>query len=166
MDVPMNTNPATQESHGTRPKPNTHETTPSNPANHTTPTPTNKPSKNNPSATDTLVAINRVVTNTNGLQQTAIPQLGESVWRNIPLTMKASWTAKPGPKVWAQLFCAYYTEDMSSQAQDIKKLVEQFTDAPDILVSTPITKNHPSPMNGLPHHFLISGDKHDLALCM
>ncbi|KAF9456036.1 hypothetical protein BDZ94DRAFT_1241827 [Collybia nuda] len=101
---PQKTGPATQDLHDIGPKPNIHKTPLSTTANHTTPMPLNEPSKNRPSATDALVAINRVVTNTNGLQQTAIPkngfpipQLGESVWRNIPPTMKA----KPGPKAWA-----------------------------------------------------------------
>ncbi|KAF9455383.1 hypothetical protein BDZ94DRAFT_1369154 [Collybia nuda] len=161
---PQNTDPTTQEAHSTNPHPNTHQTDSSNPDDHTTSTPTNEPSKNDPSATDALVAINGVVTNTNGLRRTAIPgdgfpvpQLGDSVWRNIPPTMKANWTAKPGPKAWARLYRAYYTEDMSSQAQDIKKLIERFTNAPDVLVSTPIAENRPSPASGPPHHFLISG---------
>ncbi|KAF9461966.1 hypothetical protein BDZ94DRAFT_1310161 [Collybia nuda] len=74
---PQITGLATQEPHNTRPPQlNTQDTTPTNPVNHTTPMSTHKPSKQGLSTIDALVAINRVVTNTNGLQRTAIPGNG------------------------------------------------------------------------------------------
>ncbi|KAI6043820.1 hypothetical protein EDC04DRAFT_2890513 [Pisolithus marmoratus] len=33
-----------------------------------------------------------------------IPQIGCSVWKNINHIVRASWTIKPGPKVWAQVW--------------------------------------------------------------
>ncbi|KAF9455622.1 hypothetical protein BDZ94DRAFT_1179628 [Collybia nuda] len=126
--------------------------------------PTTSLSKRDLSDLDALVANNGVITHSNGLRRTAIPtngfpipQLGESVWRNIPPSMKTRWAAKPGPKAWARLYRAFYTEDMSSQAQEITELIKRFTDAPSVLVSTPIAESRPNPSNGPPHHFLISG---------
>ncbi|KAF9455824.1 hypothetical protein BDZ94DRAFT_1315792 [Collybia nuda] len=60
-------------------------------------------------------------------------------------------------KAWARLYRAFYTEDMSSQALEITELIKCFTNAPNVLVSTPIAESHPNPANGPPHHFLISG---------
>lgn len=113
---------------------------------------------------DAHLAKNGIFSSINGLKRTAtpldgfpIPQLGASVWRNIPPAMKGRWQAKKGPKLWARLHRAGYASDLSAQALGIRGLIQRFADAPDVLVSTPIAETLPTGKYSPPWHFLVSG---------
>lgn len=117
-----------------------------------------------PVVSDAQLAVNGILTNPNGLRRTAtpvtgfpVPQLGSSVWRNIPSAMKGRWQAKGGPKLWARLHHAGYASDLSTQALGIRTLIERFVNAPDVLVSTPIAEIPPTGRQSPPWHFLVSG---------
>ncbi|KAI6029995.1 hypothetical protein EDC04DRAFT_2605605 [Pisolithus marmoratus] len=54
-----------------------------------------------------------------------IPQIGCSVWKNVNHIVRASWTIKPGPKVWAQVWKARYNDDHQPTLTKIQTLVEK-----------------------------------------
>ncbi|KAG1863875.1 hypothetical protein F4604DRAFT_1683499 [Suillus subluteus] len=71
--------------------------------------------------------VNGVLTLDNGLKITApptggfpSPQLGQSVWRNIALSLQERWPQKEGPKAWACIFRAKYEDN--AQMTNIKML--------------------------------------------
>lgn len=144
-------------------------TTPSQPAGDAAPAPATAPAPEAPPIStafvpDSSLAKNGIISSSNGLKRTAappagfpIPQLGTSVWRNIPPVMKGRWQAKSGPKLWVRQHRAGYASDLSANAAGIRGLIQRFVDAPDVLVSTPIAEALPTGKYGPPWHFLVSG---------
>jgi hypothetical protein len=134
------------------------------------PTPGNIPQ---PATTNAQFAVNGVHTQPNGLCRTVaptggfpVPQLGESVWRNLPAKTKQQWHGKPGPKLWVRLYCTRYTDDLSAEATHIREVIKCIVNAPNVLVSTPIAKVHPSGPFSAPWHFLVSGMMQNTTDCL
>jgi hypothetical protein len=125
------------------------------------PTPSHIPK---PATTDTQFAVNGVYTQPNGIHRTVaptegfpVPQLGESVWQNLPAKTKQQWHGKPGPKLWVRLHHAGYTDDLPAEATRIREVIKCIVHTPNVLVSTPIAKVCPSGPFSAPWHFLVSG---------
>ncbi|KAG1853787.1 hypothetical protein C8R48DRAFT_776943 [Suillus tomentosus] len=73
-----------------------------------------------------------VMTLDNGLKLTSapsggfhVPQLGDSVWRNIAPTLQAKWVQKPGAKAWARLYRAKYEENAQSMVAKLRNIITQ-----------------------------------------
>ncbi|KAI6008449.1 hypothetical protein EDC04DRAFT_2610992 [Pisolithus marmoratus] len=60
-----------------------------------------------------------------------VPQIGCSVWKNINHMVRASWTTKLGPKVWARVWKARYKDDHQPTLTKIQTLVEKIA-RPDV----------------------------------
>lgn len=108
-----------------------------------------------------------VLTLDNGLKLTATPssgfptpQLGDSVWKNIPPAIQARWSQKPGAKAWVRTFRARFEENAQSTVAKIRNVITQLIGsqrATDLLISPP-TAEEPIPQRyAPPWNFLISG---------
>lgn len=121
-----------------------------------------------PTTTLTLpTTVNGVLTLNNGLKITAppasgfpSPQLGQSVWRNVALSLRDKWPQKEGPKAWAQTFRAQYEDNAQMTNIKMRNLIAQVIGeaaASSLLISTPSVEEDLYERLPPPYHFLISG---------
>ncbi|KAI5996423.1 hypothetical protein EDD15DRAFT_2164134 [Pisolithus albus] len=95
-----------------------------------------------------------------------IPQIGCSVWKNINRTVRALWTVKPGPKVWARVWKARYEDDHQPTLTKIQTLVEKIAGsgvATTLRVSVPVAAKRLREKLPPPWHYLISNIPQSLA---
>ncbi|KAI5981025.1 hypothetical protein EDC04DRAFT_2617699 [Pisolithus marmoratus] len=95
-----------------------------------------------------------------------IPQIGCSVWKNINHIVRASWTIKPGPKVWARVWKARYNDDHQPTLTKIQTLVEKIAGpgvATTLHVSVPVAAERLRERLPPPWHYLISNIPQSLA---
>ncbi|KAI5991387.1 hypothetical protein EDD15DRAFT_2197387 [Pisolithus albus] len=95
-----------------------------------------------------------------------IPQIGCSVWKNINHMVRASWTIKPGPKVWARVWKARYEDDHQPTLTKIQTLVEKIAGpgvATTLCVSVPVAAERLREKLPPPWHYLISNIPQSLA---
>lgn len=108
-----------------------------------------------------------IMTLDNGLKLTAapydgfpIPQLGESVWRNIPADIQTCWSQKPGAKAWVRLFRARFEENAQSTVAKLRNVITQLIGsqrATNLLISPPTAEEPIYQRFAPPWHFLVSG---------
>ncbi|KAI6154497.1 hypothetical protein EDD17DRAFT_1764752 [Pisolithus thermaeus] len=88
-----------------------------------------------------------------------VPQLGCSVWKNVNHMVRASWTIKSGPKVWARVWKARYNDDHQPTLTKIQTLVEKIARpgvAMTLHVSVLVAAEHLWEKLPPPWHYLIS----------
>lgn len=108
-----------------------------------------------------------VMTLDNGLKLTSapsggfhVPQLGDSVWRNIAPSLQAKWVQKPGAKAWVRLYRAKYEENAQSTVAKLRNVITQLigaSRATDIIISPPTADEALYERFSQPWHLLVSG---------
>ncbi|KAG2745067.1 hypothetical protein P692DRAFT_20820729 [Suillus brevipes Sb2] len=150
-------------------------------SDESTPSPMDTTTAHKPSNTKQLNALGRipkktiklqgeilkgVLTLDNGLKLTStpsggfpVPQLGESVWRNVPPSLQAKWTQKPGAKAWARLYRAKYEENAQATVAKLRRVITQLIGgvrATDMIISPPTADETLFERYAQPWHLLIS----------
>jgi hypothetical protein len=89
-----------------------------------------------------------------------MPQLGQSVWRNVTHALRERWPQKDGTKAWVRTFRAKYKENAQVTVAKLRGVITKIigdSDAESLLVSTPIAAEGLEERFPPPYHFLISG---------